>query len=85
MSHHLGLTAGVSDGAREILEGMAGGDAGRVGWPSRSLVAVLETHAVQVPRQPSPQVSQGEISSDELARVRCCSGAAGKPTLWFTE
>jgi hypothetical protein len=48
-----------------------------VGWPSHSVV--LEAHAVQIPRKPSPQVSQGEISGDELAGVRCCAGAAGKP------
>src|SRR5208283_3576482 len=54
-------------------------DARPVGWPRRSVLVVLEIHAVQGPRKPSPQVSQGEISGDELARVRCCSGAAGKP------
>src|SRR6516225_8988856 len=49
-----------------------------IGWPSGSLAIVLEADAVQVPRKPSPQVSQGEISGNELARVRCCSAAAGK-------
>jgi hypothetical protein len=70
-----GLAAGASDGLENSWTG--GRDEARpVGWPGGSLTMVLEADAVQVPRKPLPQVSQGEISGNELARVRCCSAAA---------
>jgi hypothetical protein len=44
-------------------------DARPVGYP-RSFRRSSGSHAIQVPRKPSPQVSQGQISGDELVSVR---------------
>ena len=44
-----------------------------------SLSVGLEIDALQVQRQPAPQYFEGQISGDELAGIRCCVGAVGKP------
>ena len=46
---------------------------------ARPTLLVVQTHAVQVHRRPSPQVFQGAIPGDELAGIRCRAGSTGKP------
>jgi hypothetical protein len=46
---------------------------------------VVETHAVEVQREPPPKNTHGQISGHELAGVWCRAGPGRTLTVWFTE